>query len=106
MDVQRIDYLQQAMRDSPLFAVAARGFVERLFCNMQQGVQNHCLTVGWGQSNAYMTVALQCPHCKWTGSAEIYNNEWLQNTSVTQSDYHAVLEMLAAMLGEEAWGCH
>ena len=107
MDVHRIDHLQQAMRDSPLFAVAARGFVERLFCNMQQGVQNHCLTVGWRQSNAYMTVALQCPHCKWTGSAEIYKNknEWLQNASVTQSDYNAVLVMLAAMLGEEAEGC-
>ena len=55
-------------------------------------------------ANAYMTVALQCPHCKWTGSAEIYKNknEWLQNASVTQSDYNAVLVMLAAMLGEEA----
>ena len=104
MDGQRIDPLVQAMRDSPLFAEAENGFRERLLGKMRQGVQDDCLTVGWKHSNAYITVALQCPHCKWTGSAEIYKNknEWLQNASVTQSDYNAVLVMLAAMLGEEA----
>ena len=107
MDDHRIDQLQQGMRDSPLFAVAAKEFRERLFGKMRQGVQNHCLTVGWQHSKAYITVALQCPRCQWTGSAEIYKNKngWLRTASVTQLDYNAVLEMLATMLGEEAEGC-
>ena len=100
MDIDSIEVMQQAMCNSPVFAVCQGEFRERIFQEMREGVETSSLLCGWHKSPAYITIILQCPHCRWMAGAEIYTRAHA-NTGVVQTDYYNVQQVLASMLGVE-----
>ena len=100
MDIDSIEVMQQAMRDSPVFAVCQGEFMERIFQEMREGVETSSLLCGWHKSKAYINIILQCPHCRWMAEAEIHTRGHV-NTGVVQADYYNVQQVLASMLGVE-----
>ena len=67
---------------------------------MQAGVRVSCLVCGRHKTNAFITILLQCPQCKFTGGAEIWTTP-CANAGVTPKEYHMVQQIFAAMLGVE-----
>jgi len=100
MDIASIEVMQQAMCDSRVFAVCQGNARDRLFQEMRKGVETSSLVCGWHKSPAYITIILQCPHCRWMAGAEIYTRAHA-NTGVTQADYYNVQQVLSSMLGVE-----